>query len=226
MLARIGVERLEDLFADVPPRARFPELSLPPARSELEVERELREIASNAARLTNRPGFLGAGAARHYVPATVDAVLRRGELYSAYTPYQPELSQGTLQAMFEYQTMICELTGMDVSTASHYDGAAALAEAALLASAAGGARRTKVVVSPNLNPRYRKALATYLSGIEAELTSQSAVERSFGTFSRSFPLPSNADGEKLSANFQDGVLTIRIPKREEAKPRMINIQGS
>ena len=127
MLARIGVERLEDLFAEVPARLRYPQLALPPASSELEVERELREIAAGAARFSDRPGFLGAGAARHYVPATVDAVLRRGELYSAYTPYQPELSQGVLQAMFEYQTMICELTGMDVSTASHYDGAAALA---------------------------------------------------------------------------------------------------
>jgi glycine dehydrogenase subunit 1 len=176
MLTRIGVERLEDLFADVPAHARFPELSLPPACSELEVERELREIAASAARLSDRPGFLGAGAARHYVPATVDAVLRRGELFSAYTPYQPEISQGFLQAMFEYQTMMCELTGMDVSTASHYDGATALAEAALLALSAGGRRRTKVVVSANLDPQYREVLATYLRGTEVELTSQSGPD--------------------------------------------------
>jgi len=167
MLERIGVGRLEDLFADVPERARFPELSLPQALSELEVERELRRVASGTARLAERPGFLGAGAARHYVPATVDAVLRRGELFSAYTPYQPELSQGLLQAMFEYQTMTCELTGMDVSTASHYDGAVALAEVALMALAA--TRRKKLLVSPTLDPRYRDVLATYLGGSDAEL---------------------------------------------------------
>jgi len=170
MLTRIGVDRIEHLFADVPERVRFPDLSLPPARSELEVEREMRALAIDAARLTERPGFLGAGAARHFVPATVDAVLRRGELFTAYTPYQPELSQGWLQAMFEYQTMICELTGMDVSTASHYDGSVALAEVALMALAA--TRRTKLVVSPNLDPRYREVLSTYLGGTDAELCEQ------------------------------------------------------
>jgi glycine dehydrogenase subunit 1 len=172
MLARIGVERLEDLFPDVPVHARFPELALPQGCSELEVERELREIAAGSARTTERPGFLGAGCARHYVPATVDAVLRRGELFTAYTPYQPELSQGVLQAMFEYQTMMCELTGMDVSIASHYDGATALAEAALLALSVAGARRRKVFVSPNLNPQLRDVLATYLSGTDAELCAE------------------------------------------------------
>lgn len=173
MLAAIGIERIEDLFGDVPAGARFPDLSLPAPCSELEVERELREIAADAARLTDRPGFLGAGAARHYVPATVDAVLRRGELFSAYTPYQPELSQGSLQATFEYQTMMCELTGMDVSTASHYDGATALAEAVLIALSATEARATEVVVSPNLHPQYREVLATYLRSTGAEIRSQS-----------------------------------------------------
>jgi glycine dehydrogenase subunit 1 len=118
MLDAIGVERLEDLFADVPQDRRFPDLALPPKSSELEVERELRELAARNVDGTQRPCFLGAGSARHYVPATVDAVLRRGEFYSSYTPYQPELSQGFLQATFEYQSMICRLTGMDVSTAT------------------------------------------------------------------------------------------------------------
>jgi glycine dehydrogenase subunit 1 len=182
MLERIGVERLEDLFADLPAGVRFPDLSLPQPGSELEVERELREIASGAARGSQRPGFLGAGAARHWVPPTVDAVLRRGELFSAYTPYQPELSQGFLQATFEYQTMMCELTGMDVSTASHYDGSVALAEAALMALSAGGAARgagggrRKLFVSPNLDPRYREVLATYLANTDAEIVSGAACE--------------------------------------------------
>ena len=133
MLAAIGVERLEDLFADVPEHVRFPALDLPAARSELEVERELVTVAARSARSLERPGFLGAGSYHHFIPATVDSVLQRGELFTAYTPYQPEISQGFLQAMFEYQSMICELTGMDVSTSSHYDGATALAEAVLLA---------------------------------------------------------------------------------------------
>ncbi len=174
MLARVGVERLEDLFGDVPERVRFPDLSLPSPSSELEVERALREIAAETARSTARPGFLGAGAARHFVPATVDAVLRRGELFSAYTPYQPELSQGLLQAMFEYQTMMCELTDMDVSTASHYDGAVALAEVALMALAA--TRRKKLLISPGLDPRHRAVLSTYLEGADAELCDAGAPD--------------------------------------------------
>jgi glycine dehydrogenase subunit 1 len=176
MLAAIGVERLEDLFGDVPERVRFPTLDLPPARSELEVERELTALASGAARLVEQPGFLGAGSYAHFVPATVDAVLRRGELFTAYTPYQPELSQGFLQATFEYQTMLCELTGMDVTTASHYDGATALAEAVLLALAVGHGQRTKVVASPRLHPQYREVVATYLQGTEAEWRTGGDVE--------------------------------------------------
>jgi glycine dehydrogenase subunit 1 len=168
MLARIGSKRLEDLFPDVPSGLQFPKLALPRARSELEVERELREVSDRVAGAVRRPGFLGAGAARHYVPSTVDAVLRRGELFSAYTPYQPELSQGALQAMFEYQTMMCELMGMDVSTASHYDGASALAEAASMALTV--TRRPKLVVSPNLDPRCLEVLRTYLANADAEIT--------------------------------------------------------
>jgi glycine dehydrogenase subunit 1 len=169
MLDAIGVETLEDLFADVPRDRRFPGLDLPPQSSELEVDRELRELAARNVDGTRRPCFLGAGSARHYVPATVDAVLRRGEFYSSYTPYQPELSQGFLQATFEYQSMICRLTGMDVSTASHYDGATALAEAVLLALAATGRERDRVLVSPSLHPQYREVLETYLAGTSALL---------------------------------------------------------
>ena len=169
MLAAIGVERLEALFADIPEPFRFPEMDLPLARSELEVERELRALAAESAPLIERPGFLGAGSYHHYIPATVESVLRRGEFFTSYTPYQPELAQGFLQATFEYQSMICELTGMDVSTASHYDGATALAEAVLLALSVSRGRRTQIVVSPHLHPQYREVVATYLQGTGAEL---------------------------------------------------------
>jgi len=168
MLEAIGVQQLEDLFADVPERLRFPELDLPTALSEQEVERELEALAGRNADVRARPCFRGGGAYRHYVPATVDYVLQRGELSTAYTPYQPELSQGALQATFEYQTMMCRLTGMDVSTASHYDGATALAEAVLLALSLH-AERQRLVLSPNLHPRYREVLRTYLAGRPATL---------------------------------------------------------
>jgi glycine dehydrogenase subunit 1 len=169
MLAAIGFEQLEALFEDIPEALRFPALDLPPARSELEVERELQTIAGESARLVERPGFLGAGSYAHFIPATVDSILRRGEFFTSYTPYQPEVAQGFLQATFEYQSMICELMGMDVSTASHYDGATALAEAVLLALSVGGGRRTKVIVSPHLHPQYRAVIATYLRGTNSEL---------------------------------------------------------
>jgi len=176
MLAVVGVERLEALFADVPERLRFPALDLPPRRSELEVERELQRIAAESSQLLERPGFLGAGTYHHYIPATVDSILRRGEFFTAYTPYQPEIAQGFLQATFEYQSMICELTGMDVSTASHYDGATALAEAVLLALSVSGGRRSKIVASANLHPQYREVVATYLRGTNAELVVPSSAD--------------------------------------------------
>jgi glycine dehydrogenase subunit 1 len=176
MLTAIGVERLEALCSDIPERFRFPTLDLPAARSELEVERELRELAADSARLVERPGFLGAGTYRHFIPATVDSVLQRGELFTSYTPYQPEISQGFLQATFEFQSMVCELTGMDVSTASHYDGATALAEAVLLALAVGGGKRTKIVASASLHPQYREVVATYLRGTSAELVTPPAAD--------------------------------------------------
>jgi len=176
MLTAIGVERLETLCSDIPERFRFPTLDLPAARSELEVERELRELAADSARLVERPGFLGAGTYRHFIPATVDSVLQRGELFTSYTPYQPEISQGFLQATFEFQSMVCELTGMDVSTASHYDGATALAEAVLLALAVGGGQRTKIVASTSLHPQYREVVATYLRGTSAELVTPPAAD--------------------------------------------------
>ncbi|MFW6135557.1 MAG: aminomethyl-transferring glycine dehydrogenase subunit GcvPA [Chloroflexota bacterium] len=165
MLERIGVPSLEELFEDVPERARFPDLQLPPALSEIGARWELESLAD--ANLTTGEGscFLGAGAYRHFVPAVVDAVISRGEFYSAYTPYQPEVSQGTLQAIFEYQTMICELTGMDVSNASHYDGATATAEAVITAINVHRMRRKKVVISRFVHPEYREVVRTYTQGL-------------------------------------------------------------
>jgi len=165
MLAEIGVPSLEALFEDVPAHARFPELNLPPALSEMEARWELEMLAEANFTTADGPCFLGAGAYRHFVPAVVDAVLRRGEFYTAYTPYQPEVSQGTLQAIFEYQTMICDLTGMEVSNASHYDGATATAEAVITAINVHRRKRRKVVVSPWVHPEYRAVVRTYTQGM-------------------------------------------------------------
>jgi glycine dehydrogenase subunit 1 len=167
MLAAVGVPRLADMFADVPAAVRFPTLDLPPAVSELEIMGEMHALAARNTGVDPALSFLGAGAYNHFRPAIVDSVLRRGEFYTSYTQYQPEASQGYLQAMFEYQSMICRLTGMDVSNASHYDGATALAEAALLALGVGQGKRSKIVMSPAVHPQWRAVVRTYLSGTHA-----------------------------------------------------------
>lgn len=169
MLAAVGVRSVRDLFADVPAHARFPELDLPSAVSEIEVRREMEALAGVNFAAVDGPCFLGAGAYHHFVPAVVDAVLRREEFYTAYTPYQPEISQGTLQAIFEYQSMICALTGMEVSNASHYDGATATAEAAITAVNVHRLKRRKVIVSPCVHPEYRAVLRTYTQGMALEI---------------------------------------------------------
>lgn len=165
MLEAIGVKSVEELFQDVPERVRFPDLNLPPALSEMEVRWELEALAATNFSTAEGPCFLGAGAYRHYVPAVVDAVLRRGEFYTSYTPYQPEVSQGTLQAIFEYQTMICDLTGMEVSNASHYDGATATAEAVITAINVHRLKRRKILLSPWVHPEYRAVVRTYTQGM-------------------------------------------------------------
>ncbi len=165
MLAASGVRSIEELFEAVPERVRFPELNLPPALSEIGVRWELESLAEADFTAADGPCFLGAGAYRHFVPAVVDAVLSRGEFYTAYTPYQPEISQGTLQAIFEYQTMICALTGMDVSNASHYDGATAAAEAVITAINVYRLKRRKVILSPFVHPEYRAVVRTYTQGM-------------------------------------------------------------
>jgi glycine dehydrogenase subunit 1 len=164
MLKAIGVERLEDLFKDVPEAFRFPTLELPSALTEMEAFAEITDI-SNANKTTKDLAcFLGAGAYNHYIPAAVDSLLSRGEFFTAYTPYQPEISQGTLQAIFEYQSLISALTGMDVCNASHYDGATATAEAGVLAYHHFREKRKKFILSKSVHPQYRETFCTYLCG--------------------------------------------------------------
>jgi glycine dehydrogenase subunit 1 len=170
MLETIGVNTLDELFDAVPEKHRFPELNLPPALTEMEAMTELSGLAqANENVRSDLISFLGAGMYNHYIPSVVDHILRRGEFYTAYTPYQPEISQGTLQAIFEYQSLMAALTGMDVSNASHYDGATATAEAVNLAYAQFRGKRKKVVISPTVHPQYRAVIRTYTQGMELEL---------------------------------------------------------
>ncbi len=167
MLAAVGTPRVEDLFAAVPAHVRFPKLNLPLPTSELDIAREMHTRAADNFAVDPSRSFLGAGTYHHFRPATVDYVLSRGEFYTSYTQYQPEVSQGMLQALFEYQSMICRLTGMEVSNASHYDGATALAEAVLLALNVTQGKRSRIILSPAVHPQYRAVVKTYLHGTHA-----------------------------------------------------------
>ncbi len=163
MLEAVGVDSVADLFEPVSPRVRFPNLDLPPALTEMEATERLGDLAElNLAPKAGR-SFLGAGAYHHFIPATVDQILRRGEFYTAYTPYQPEVAQGTMQVIYEFQSMVAALLGLEVANASIYDGATALAEGVLVAMSSARKRR-KVVVSGTIHPAYRAVLETYLSG--------------------------------------------------------------
>lgn len=161
MLATIGIKKLEDLFESIPAAHRYPDLDLPPALTEMEAAAELREISFANETTDELISFLGAGVYNHYIPAAIDHILRRGEFYTAYTPYQPEISQGTLQAIFEYQSLIANLTGMDVANASHYDGATATAEAVNMALAQFRKKRKRIVMSAGVHPQYRETTHTY-----------------------------------------------------------------
>ena len=165
MLATVGVSDVRELFADVPAGLLLDrDLDVPEALSEWEAMRRVTELAG---RNTELICFAGGGMYDHYVPAAVDHIIRRSEFYTAYTPYQPEVAQGTLQVIYEFQTMICELTGMDVANASMYDGPTATAEAAVMARAV--TRRGRVLAARSLHPHSRKVTNTYLGGIGAEL---------------------------------------------------------
>ena len=167
MLAAIGVASIDGLFADVPALARREGLlDLPLAQGEIEVERALSRMAAKNVAAGSAPFFIGGGAYRHHVPAAVDHLIQRGEFLTSYTPYQPELAQGTLQALFEFQTQVALLTGMEVANASMYDGATACAEAVAMAHRI--TRRGKAVLSGGLHPHYREVCETYaqFSGFE------------------------------------------------------------
>ena len=168
MLETIGVASIDELFRDIPAAVRLDRpLDLEPALSEPELVRHLEELAARNVDTTRELSFLGAGIYDHYVPAVVDVVLSRGEFLTAYTPYQPEMSQGVLQAIFEYQTAICELTGMDVSNASGYDGTTVAADACFVAKHVTG--RDKVVLTETLAPQVRQVVKTYAVGFGLEV---------------------------------------------------------
>src|SRR5207302_8001166 len=169
MLAAIGVKSIEDLFADVPDSLRLTQpLGLDHGHSEQEVYEELRALAERNTSTEDEVSFLGAGMYDHYVPALIDSIIQRSEFLTPYTPYQPEVSQGGLQAMFEFQTAISELTGLPVANASLYEGPSSVSSAAYLAIGASKGRR-RFVVSRGLHPHSRATLATYARGFGAEV---------------------------------------------------------
>src|SRR6188508_142313 len=179
MLEAIGAATVDDLFADIPTSVRASDWDLPAPLTEQEVRTELARLAGR-----NRMpevSFLGAGVYRHLIPAVVGEVIGRPEFATAYTPYQPEVSQGTLQSIYEFQSLTCDLTGMEVATASHYDGATATAEAALMACRL--TRRSIIAVSAGVNPDYRRVLETYCSGpgIEVDTVPIDLAEDGSGT---------------------------------------------
>lgn len=168
MLEAIGVESIDELFSDIPEEVRFKgEYKIKKATHETALMKELAALASKNKNLIENVSFLGAGMYDHYIPSIVDHVISRSEFYTAYTPYQPEISQGELQAIFEFQTMICELTGMDVANSSMYDGGTALAEAALLSAAQ--TRRKKILISKAVHPQSREVVRTYCKGQNIEV---------------------------------------------------------
>ncbi len=170
MLAAIGVASVDELFADIPASVRPSRFELPPALVEQQARAELSRLA--ALNRVPQVSFLGAGAYRHLIPSVVWEVIGRSEFSTSYTPYQPEVSQGTLQSIYEFQSLICELTGMEVATASHYDGATATAEAALMACRL--TRRQRIAISTAVHPQVRRVLATYCSGLGIEIVEVAA----------------------------------------------------
>ncbi len=165
MLKEIGLNSVDDLFSDIPQEVRMRPLDLPEALSEMEVQREIKTLASK--NKTNYISFLGGGVYNKFIPAAIGQIAQRFEFLTAYTPYQAEISQGTLQVMYEFQTMISRLTGMDISNATVYDGGTASAEAILMAKRIS--KKTKAFVSENINPEYKKVIDTYAWANEIEI---------------------------------------------------------
>lgn len=196
MLATIGANAIDDLFVDVPSEALLSSpVNLPLAAGEMAVERALGQMAAKNVAAGSVPSFIGAGAYRHHVPATVDYLIQRGEFLTAYTPYQPEIAQGTLQVLFEFQTQVALLTGMDVANASMYDGATSAAEAALMANRV--TRRSRIVASGNLHPHYRESVATL------------ATQTNFA-FDVEPPSPAGSDIDALIAAIDDQTSAVMV----------------
>jgi glycine dehydrogenase subunit 1 len=178
MLSTLGIKSIDELFRDVPKALRYPDIKLDTGKSEMEVLQKISAMAGRNANADTHKWFLGGGAYNHYVPSIISAIASRGEFLTAYTPYQPEVAQGTLQAIFEYQSLITSLTGMDVSNAGHYDGATALAEAVIMALKNGeGQGKNRVLIPATLHPEYIEVLKTYLAprGAVIETYSQDAI---------------------------------------------------
>lgn len=170
MLAKIGVTTIEDLFDAVPASHRFPKIDIPGPLSEMEIAAEMQALAEANEHAGDFALFRGAGAYHHFIPSVVNHLLLRGEFFTAYTPYQPEMSQGTLQATFEYQSMMTALTGMDAANASHYDGATSLAESITMAMDITRNKRSKILLSPGIHPQYREVVRTYHQGRSLNIT--------------------------------------------------------
>lgn len=193
MLRTIGVDNFEQLIKNIPENLRFKgDFDLPEAGSEYGISSEMQNLAGQNKQYVS---FLGAGAYDHYIPAIVSHLTSRPEFYTSYTPYQPEVSQGNLQAMYEFQSMICELTGMDVTNASMYEAGSALAEAVLLA--AGQTRKNKIIIPQTLNPNYKEIVQTYTANMDIELVEVAQ---------KNFILDTNA----LSAVFDDEVAAVVV----------------
>lgn len=171
VLSAIGLSSIDELFHDIPESFRNPSLNLPGPLSELEIQQELTALASRNRSLNSGPSFLGAGSYHHFIPAIVKALVTRGEFLTAYTPYQAEASQGTLQVIFEFQSLVCNLFGMEVANAGMYDNATALAEGALMACRV--TKRNKVVLSQTLSPAYEQVIRTYCQAQGIETTTAS-----------------------------------------------------
>ena len=180
MLDVTGATAIADFFEPVPEAVRFPRLDLPRSLTEMEALDRLQHLADRNLGARGDRVFLGAGSYRHFIPATVGQVLARGEFYTAYTPYQPEVAQGTLQVIYEFQSLVAALTGMDVANASMYDGATALAEGALMTVSLPKKRR-RVVVSPTVSPAYRGVMQTYLQGLDVDIDLVPADDSPFST---------------------------------------------
>ena len=199
MLETIGIEHFGQLFTAIPSEIRNPKIDLADPLSEMETQKWFRDLSSKNSNLKSNLSFLGAGCYEHFIPSIVKHMIGRSEFYTAYTPYQPEASQGTLQALFEYQSLICELTGMDVSNGSHYDGSTALAESVLMTL--HETKRKKVLMASSIHPDYRRVTNTYLTGTDFE-----SREISFGA---NFEL--NLDSLKKELNKDVASLVVQSP---------------